>query len=58
MSELERKLALLEKLQAEVKAVRMAEKEREKATAIARKAALKEARAIVRKYRLEATDFA
>lgn len=54
MSELNRKLALLEKLQSEIKAQRAAEKEFQKR----RTEALKEARKIMRAHKLSAVDFA
>lgn len=53
MSELNQKLAELEKLQAEIKAQRAAEKEFQKR----RTEALKEARRIMRAAKLTATDF-
>lgn len=57
-TEIHRKLSLIDKLKAELKEVREAEKAELKATAARRHEALKEARQLMRKFKITSEDLA
>jgi hypothetical protein len=57
-SEIERKLSLIDQLKAEAKALREAAKAEAAETAVRRKAAIREARQLMRQFKIEAADLA
>jgi len=57
-AEIERKLQLIDQLKAEAKALREAAKAEAAETATKRKAAIREARALIRQFKIEAADLA